>query len=184
MDLLDIVWIRRIDERPDNDDHVASADRVLRERVAARAIGHRGYIVVLVEGHQGHEPCACIRHCDRHRCSIEIEHCRRIEGVAVEANDGLVVDCSWLATMEKFSKGSVFDHGTEIQIGFCANEILRSDENAMAFRWQIRFCMRCRDNDQRQRGSQRMCNTPELHTRTSFLSRFMWHSSSSNIASS
>src|SRR6478672_5152318 len=76
MDLLHVLWVRRIDQGAHGSRHVSRADLVLGECVRPAIIGHRGYVVVLVDDHQRHETLAGVRHGDGDRPGVEVEHSR------------------------------------------------------------------------------------------------------------
>ena len=86
------------------DEHIARADLLLVERVAARAVDDRRRVVVLVDHLHRHEALARIGQRDRHRPGIEIEHGRRIQRVAVQADDRLLVDRRRLATVVELAE--------------------------------------------------------------------------------
>jgi hypothetical protein len=81
----------------------------LSESVISGAIIDLGGVLVLVDGLHGHEPLAGIGQCDRNRTSVEVKDRRRIERVAIEPDDGLLVNGRWFprAEKKKFEKTDV-----------------------------------------------------------------------------
>ena len=66
----------------------------------------------------------CIGQRDRHRPGIEIEHRRGIERVAVEPDDGLIVDRRRLAAMKELAEAAVLDDVAEIEVALGAHEVV------------------------------------------------------------
>ena len=55
---------------------------------------------------------------------VEIENSRRIKRVAVEANDGLMIDGCRFAAVLEFSKAALLFEVGGVEVGLCANEII------------------------------------------------------------
>src|SRR5882724_9953448 len=109
VDLVEVLRVRRVDERADRDRDIARADLLLVERIGTRAIDHFGHVVVLIDHLHGHEAFAGIGQRDRDRPRVEVEDCGGVERVPVQADDRLVVDRGRLSPVKEFPNGSVLD---------------------------------------------------------------------------
>ena len=83
--------------------------------------------MVFIDGEQRHEALVCLRQSNRHWPGVEVEDCRRVERVAVEAYDCLVVDCRWFAAMGEFPEAPIFDDVAEIEVALSTDEIVDGD---------------------------------------------------------
>ena len=83
--------------------------------------------MVLIQNHDRHEARARIRQGDSGWPCVEIEDRRRVEGIAVQADDGLVVDRSGLTAVNEFPQPAVLDDVSEIKVGLGANEVIKRD---------------------------------------------------------
>ena len=109
VDLLDVLGIDGVDQRPDRNGCVARADLLPGQRIAALAVDDFRHVVVFIDHLHRHEALAGVRQRDRDRPGVEIEDGRRIQRVAVEADHGLIVDPRRFATMVELSdRAAVF----------------------------------------------------------------------------
>ena len=83
--------------------------------------------MILVDHLHRHEALAGVGHRDRHRPGIEVEYGGRVERVAVEADDGLVVDRRRLAAMEELAEAAILDDVAHVEIGLRADEVVDGD---------------------------------------------------------
>ena len=97
--------------------------------MAARAVDDVGCVLVLVDDLHRHEAFARIGQGDRHRPRVEIEDRRGIERVAIEPDDGLVVDRRRLAAMDELAEAAILDDVAEVQIALGAREVVGGDGN-------------------------------------------------------
>ena len=80
--------------------------------------------MVLVDHLHRHEALARVGQGDRHRPGVEIEHRRRIERVAIQADDRLLVDRRRLAAVEELPEAAILDDVAEIEIALGADEVV------------------------------------------------------------
>jgi hypothetical protein len=80
-----------------------------------------------------------VRQRNRHRPGIEVDNGKRIQRVAVGADNALLDGRSKLAAMAEFSETAVLDHPGEINIGLGAVVVIDRDER----RWRSRRLRRC-----------------------------------------
>ncbi len=80
--------------------------------------------MVLIDDLQRHEPAARIRQRDGDRPGIEVEDGRRVQRVAVDPDDDLVIDGAQLAEVEERAEAAVSDDVAEVQVGFGAGEVV------------------------------------------------------------
>ena len=71
------------------------------------AVVNRRNVVILVDDLQRHEALTRIRHRDGDRPGVEIKNAQRIKRVAVQTDDGLIVDRSRLTIMGELAKASL-----------------------------------------------------------------------------
>ena len=103
--------------------HVACANRLPIERVRAGAVVDGGGEVVLVDDLERHESLAGIREGDGHRPGFEVEHRRRIERVAVHADDRLPLKRGQLAVVAELPEAPIFDDVAEIEVALRTSKV-------------------------------------------------------------
>jgi hypothetical protein len=98
--------------------------------------------------------CIDIRQRDRHRSGVEIEHRRRVEGIAIEADDRLLVDRCGLAAVMELADAAFLDDIAEVKVAFGPDKVVGRDGNG---RLRLRMCFgrayQCQDQrESRQSG--------------------------------
>jgi len=97
--------------------------------------------MILADGHQRHEALARVGHLDRYRSGIEVEHRCRIERIAVEPDDGLVVDRRRLAAVKELAEATVLEHVAHVQVGLRAGKVVDGDRHGAAGRRLRQGCI-------------------------------------------
>ena len=126
---LDIIRVLRIRERPDDQEHIARSDGLLRVAEAARGVDDVDRKMILRHDLHGHEARARVwqRHGDW--CGVQIEDTGRIERVAVHSHDVLIVNRRHRSTVVQRAERAALDRTAEVEIGLGPNEILHIDRN-------------------------------------------------------
>ncbi|MCY1364270.1 hypothetical protein D9M69_510670 [compost metagenome] len=86
-------------------------------------------VVVLVNYKKGHEAATGIRHGDRNRSRIQIEHGGRIKSVPVQANDCLLVERRHFPCMVELSKATVRGDAGEVKVALGSHKVVAVDHD-------------------------------------------------------
>ena len=126
-----ILGIARIDQCSHANQHITGADFFLGQDMGACAVIDLGRILISIDHLHRHEALARIGQRDRNRPGSEVEDCGGIQRVAVQPDDGLVVDRGRFPAMDEFTEAAVFDDIAEVEIALCAREVVRRNGDAV-----------------------------------------------------
>src|SRR4029077_127205 len=132
MNSLDLLLVRKVDDKADNGDGVARANHLPGQSVATRAVIDARGVLILIDDLHPHETLGAIGQRNRHRSSIEVKNRKRVQRCAAGTNNTLLDGSRKLAAMAEFSETAVLDHPGEIHIGLGAIVVFDRD----GLRWR------------------------------------------------
>ena len=126
VDGVEVRGVVRVDEDAGGDGDEFGVEPVDRERMLASGVEYVVDVVVVVDDH--HREVTVARVGNRQCCTVrDVDDRAAVEGVAVLANDPLVVDRRGLAVMNQLVDADVLCEGSEHAVGFRANKVVDVD---------------------------------------------------------
>jgi hypothetical protein len=144
VDLVEVLRIAWVGESANECGNVASANLVLRQGVTALAIDNHRSVLVLIDELHRHEPLAGVGQSNRDSACIEVENGAGVEGVAIHADDLLLIDWRRRAVVHELAEGTILHEVAKVEIGFGAGEVLRCDGDTVSTFGRLRTRRRCR----------------------------------------
>src|SRR4029077_17472744 len=99
MNSLDLLLVRKVDDKADNGDGVARANHLPGQSVATRAVKDARGGLILIDDRHPPETAGPTRQRNRHRSSIEVKNPKRIQRFAAGTNNTLLDGSRKLAAM-------------------------------------------------------------------------------------